>query len=96
MVIINVVSRVVIIDQILQGDKKNKDLVKLKQDLEERARLAERNKAANNDGDIVETMYIDNTRNVGVLLGEKDLGKHIKKQRFEVRNISLLLVTMIV
>ena len=68
----------------LQGDKKNKDLVKLKQDLEERARLAERNKAANNDGERVETMYVDNTRNVGVPLGEKDLGKHIKKQRFEV------------
>ena len=73
----------------LSGDQKNKDLVRLKQDLEERARLAERSKAANNEGDKVETMYIDNTRNVGVLLGEKDLGKHIKKQRFEVWKLIL-------
>ena len=60
------------------GNRRNKNLVKLKQDLEERARLF-------NKGNEVKTemMYVDATRNVGVVLGEKDLGKDIKKQGYD-------------
>ena len=60
------------------GNRRNKNLVKLKQDLEERARLL-------NKGNEVKTemMYVDATRNVGVVLGEKDLGKDIKKQGYD-------------
>ena len=72
-----------------EGDKKNRDIVRLRQDLEERARIADRNNTKNCE-EKGETMYVDNTRNVGVLLGEKDLGKHIKRKQFEVRGSSLL------
>ena len=49
----------------IAGARRNKNLVKLKQDLEERARAA----AASESGPTIETMYIDKTRNVGVVLG---------------------------
>ena len=48
----------------IAGARRNKNLIKLKQDLEERAR------ATNPDaGPTIETLYIDSTRNVGVVLG---------------------------
>ena len=61
------------------GNRRNKNLVKLKQDLEERARLL--GKGINEVK--AETMYVDATRNVGVVLGEKDLGKDIKKPGYD-------------
>ena len=64
-------------------NKGNKDLVKLRKDLEERARLAGKNSDGSTKEGKTETMFVDKTRNVGVVIGEKDLGKHIKKQRFE-------------
>ena len=54
--------------------------MKLKQDLEERARMVATGKIGGDNNSKVETMYVDTTRNVGVVLGEKDLGKDIKKQ----------------
>ena len=48
----------------IAGARRNKNLVKLKQDLEERARAT-----AQDDTPKVETLYIDTTRNVGVVLG---------------------------
>ena len=59
------------------GNRRNKNLVKLKQDLEERARLFNKGKVKS------EVMYVDATRNVGVVFGEKDLGKEIKKQGYD-------------
>ena len=50
---------------IISGARRNKDLIKLKQDLEERARYV--GKAVDNK---IETMYVDTTRNVGVVLGK--------------------------
>ena len=48
----------------ISGARRNKNLVKLKQDLEERARAN-----AQDAEPKVETFYIDKTRNVGVVLG---------------------------
>ena len=48
----------------ISGARRNKNLVKLKQDLEERARAA-----AQDAEPKMETFYIDKTRNVGVVLG---------------------------
>ena len=48
----------------IAGARRNKNLVKLKQDLEERARAA-----GTESGPTVETFYVDKTRNVGVVLG---------------------------
>ena len=50
----------------MAGSRRNKDMVRLKQDLEERARI---NMMKETDGK-AETMYVDVTRNVGVVLGE--------------------------
>ena len=49
----------------ISGARRNKNLVKLKQDLEERARAS-----AQDAEPKVETFYIDKTRNVGVVLGK--------------------------
>ena len=56
--------------------KKNKDFLKLKQDLEERGR----SETKKQKGPKVEVLYVDATRNVGVVLGEKDIGTDMKKQ----------------
>ena len=64
--------------------KKNKDFLRLKQDIEERGRSRE-NKTKDK-GPKEEVLYVDATRNVGVVLGEKDIGADMKKQvvrRFE-------------
>ena len=50
----------------LAGSRRNKDMVRLKQDLEERARISMMKEAEGKS----ETMYVDVTRNVGVVLGE--------------------------
>ena len=54
----------VVTNQINSGARRNKDLIKLKQDLEERARYVQKGPDSK-----VETMYVDTTRNVGVVLG---------------------------
>ena len=48
----------------IAGARRNKNLVRLKQDLEERARAN-----AEDTEPRIETLYVDTTRNVGVLLG---------------------------
>ena len=48
----------------IAGARRNKNLVKLKQDLEERARAS-----AQDNEPKVEVLYVDTTRNVGVVLG---------------------------
>lgn len=50
----------------MAGSRRNKDMVRLKQDLEERARINMMKEAEGK----AETMYVDVTRNVGVVLGE--------------------------
>ena len=50
----------------MAGSRRNKDMVRLKQDLEERARINMMKEAEGKS----ETMYVDVTRNVGVVLGE--------------------------
>ena len=52
----------------MAGSRRNKDMVRLKQDLEERARI-NMMKETEAEGK-AETMYVDVTRNVGVVLGE--------------------------
>ena len=58
--------------------KRNKDLSRLKADLEERARA--RPDQRRGPRPRVEVLYIDATRNVGVVLGEKNVGANMKKQ----------------
>ena len=48
------------------GAKRNRNLIKIQQDLVERTRNNEKMKA----GPVVEVLYIDPTRNVGVVLGK--------------------------
>ena len=48
--------------------KKNKDFMRLKQDLEERGRQKENRKKEK--GPKMEVLYVDATRNVGVVLGK--------------------------
>ena len=80
----------------IAGAKRNKNLLKLKQDLEERGRS---NEGASEEPK-VEMMYVDATRNVGVVLGkrymvhfgfdllfdytigENDISKDMKKQAY--------------
>ena len=49
----------------VSGAKRNRNLLKIQQDLVERTR----NNEKTNDGPRVETLYVDSTRNVGVVLG---------------------------
>ena len=56
----------------MAGSRRNKDMVRLKQDLEERARI-NMMKETEAEGK-AETMYVDVTRNVGVVLGELSVG----------------------
>ena len=58
--------------------KRNKDLCRLKADLEERARTR-LDKARSRSSPRVEVLYVDTTRNVGVALGEKNVGANMKK-----------------
>ena len=61
--------------------KRNKDLTRLKADLEERERARsdlKRPRRTPRPG--VEVLYVDATRNVGVVLGEKNVGANMKKQ----------------
>ena len=48
----------------IAGARRNKNLIKLKQDLEERARAS-----AQDTEPKIEVLYVDTTRNVGVVLG---------------------------
>ena len=48
------------------GAKRNRNLLKIQQDLVERTR----NNEKTSDGPRMETLYVDSTRNVGVVLGE--------------------------
>ena len=57
--------------------KKNKDFLRLKHDLDERTRSRQNRKEK---GPKQEVLYVDATRNVGVVLGEKDIGADMKKQ----------------
>ena len=50
----------------IAGAKRNRNLLKLKQDLEERGRSNE----TTNGEPKIECMYVDSTRNVGVVLGK--------------------------
>ena len=52
----------------MAGSRRNKDMVRLKQDLEERARINMMKEAEGKAE--TSTMYVDVTRNVGVVLGE--------------------------
>ena len=58
--------------------KRNKDLCRLKADLEERAR-ARLDQKKSRSGVKVEVLYVDTTRNVGVALGEKNVAADMKK-----------------
>ena len=61
--------------------KRYKDLCRLKADLEERERARsdlKRPRRVPRPG--VEVLYVDATRNVGVVLGEKNVGANMKKQ----------------
>ena len=49
----------------IAGARRNKNLIKLKQDLEERARAS-----AQDTEPKIEVLYVDTTRNVGVVLGK--------------------------
>ena len=51
--------------------KKNKDFMRLKQDLEERGRTKENRKKEK--GPTMEVLYVDATRNVGVVLGKNEV-----------------------
>ena len=57
--------------------KKNKDFLRLKHDLDERTRSRQNRREK---GPKQEVLYVDATRNVGVVLGEKDIGADMKKQ----------------
>ena len=54
--------------------KKNKDLLRLKHDFEERAR------SGRVEGRGWEVLYVDATRNVGVVMGEKDIGADMRRR----------------
>ena len=58
--------------------KKNKDFLRIKQDLDERSRAREGK--SKERGGKSEVLYVDATRNVGVVLGEKDIGADMKRQ----------------
>ena len=58
--------------------KRNKDLSRLKADLEERAR-ARSDQRKPRRGPRLEGLYVDAIRNVGVVLGEKNVGANMKK-----------------
>ena len=101
-------TRVNVTDKIpafsIAGAKRNKNMVKIQQDLVERSRSNEKN---GKEGTKMETLYVDSTRNVGVVLGnkcfisfllnqslnfpgEKDIKKDMKKQAFlDKRSVSL-------
>ena len=49
----------------IAGARRNKNLIKLMQDLEERARASAQDMEPR-----IETLYVDTTRNVGVVLGK--------------------------
>ena len=51
----------------IAGAKRNKNLLKMQQDVMERSRRNEKSTA----GPREEILYVDDTRNVGVVLGEK-------------------------
>ena len=57
----------------LSGAKRNKNFIKLQQDLVERTR----NEKNNKESRVAETLYVDATRNVGVVLGEIQARCHI-------------------
>ena len=61
----------------IAGAKRNKNLLKLRQDIEERGRSNDQN--ALGGGPKVETLYVDTTRNVGVVLGNNDMKILISK-----------------
>ena len=61
--------------------KRNKDLSRLKADLEERARARlDLKRPRGGLRPRTEVLYVDATRNVGVVLGEKNVGANMKKQ----------------
>ena len=57
--------------------KKNKELLRLKMDFEERARARPEQSRSGARDDV---LYVDATRNVGVVMGEKDIGADMRKQ----------------
>ena len=62
--------------------KRNKDLCRLKADLEERARArSDLKKPWRGPRPRVEVLYVDATRSVGVVLGEKNVGANMKKDQ---------------
>ena len=67
--------------------KKNKDFLRLKHDLDERTRSRQNRKEK---GPKQEVLYVDATRNVGVVLGEKDIGADMKKQVVKRYTVLLL------
>lgn len=62
--------------------KRNKDLCRLKADLEERARARlDLQKPRRGPRPRVDVLYVDANRNVGVVLGEKNVGANMKKDK---------------
>ena len=62
--------------------RRNKELSRLRADLEERERArASQDQRKTRRGRAVEGFYVDATRNVGVALGEKNVGANMKKDK---------------
>lgn len=64
--------------------KRNKDLARLRADLEERARASQRKSRRASEE---ESLYVDATRNVGVVFGEENVGANMKKPGKESKKV---------
>ena len=61
-----------------RGVKNNKEFMMMKKDMEERRWKSMRSK--NSSGPVLEEYFVDQTRNVGVVAGEKDIKLDMKNK----------------
>ena len=73
-----------------RGIQNNKDFMLLKKDIEERKRK-EKSKSKRSEEKSYEESFIDKTRNVGVVLGEKDIKQDVKEKMGKSRKLRVVL-----